>query len=258
MSLNSTIFELLNQYTGQYTKQIGDLEGENTSLKDQLERLNHQFSNLSQQHTEIKQVYTEAERENELLKNQLRQLTSDDIAAPIISEPISTSTPEPGRETPPPRPATEIQPPNQKRLHRNSKRRVNMHRYKNDSEPDQDNTNPNPESLVDDRGHYIYKIHPYHSGGKLCRRAINAKINGEYKKFNHHGQLINVCNYSNGIKNGEEKLYYDNGKLSETTMWVNGKLHGECIRYWSNGVTKEVCNYLNGIKVGGQGQSLPN
>ncbi len=60
---------------------------------------------------------------------------------------------------------------------------------------------------------------------------INHKKNGEYKEYYYNdtlsptdciGQLRLICNYIDDKKNGEYKSYYMNGNIKEICNYVNG------------------------------------
>lgn len=58
---------------------------------------------------------------------------------------------------------------------------------------------------------------------------------GTMKKVNAQGVTIYEANYVNGIKEGEEKTYLENGTISTLRRYKDGKLAGEQIDYDSFG-----------------------
>ena len=55
---------------------------------------------------------------------------------------------------------------------------------------------------------------------------------------------------NSGIKNGEYKSFYENGKLKEFMVYENNLLNGKRISYWVNGLKKEENNFVNGAMRG--------
>ena len=55
---------------------------------------------------------------------------------------------------------------------------------------------------------------------------------------------------NSGIKNGEYKSFYENGKLKEFMVYENDLLNGKRISYWVNGLKKEENNFVSGAMRG--------
>jgi len=53
--------------------------------------------------------------------------------------------------------------------------------------------------------------------------------------------------YKNGKINGESKVYYANGKLTEVLHYLNGKLNGNYKRYSVRGFLYQDLTYINGV-----------
>ena len=51
----------------------------------------------------------------------------------------------------------------------------------------------------------------------------------------------------NGLRQGEYKSYYNNGKLSVHCYFKDDKLHGIYKRYHDNGNLKNICNMVNDV-----------
>ena len=66
----------------------------------------------------------------------------------------------------------------------------------------------------------------------------------------YHGNGRTVLSeelYENGLLEGELKVYYANGKITEIAYYVNGKLHGSYKRYSVRGFLYQDLTYVNGI-----------
>ena len=66
------------------------------------------------------------------------------------------------------------------------------------------------------------------------------------------GELFNkvICRYKNGILEGEQIEYYDNGNIYCKNNYKNGKREGERIEYYNNGNIYCKNNYKNGKREG--------
>jgi antitoxin component YwqK of YwqJK toxin-antitoxin module len=75
---------------------------------------------------------------------------------------------------------------------------------------------------------------------------FNKKKEGEYKMYYENGQLRKICNYINGKQEGKEEIY-DNGRyqLYEKCNYKNDKLDGEYKQYDKNRKVIIICNYKN-------------
>ena len=54
----------------------------------------------------------------------------------------------------------------------------------------------------------------------------------------------------NGLKQGEYKSYYNNGKLDIHCYYKDDKLHGIYKSYYTNGKLRNICNFINGKEHG--------
>ncbi|MCB9197124.1 MAG: toxin-antitoxin system YwqK family antitoxin [Flavobacteriales bacterium] len=59
-------------------------------------------------------------------------------------------------------------------------------------------------------------------------------------------------NTSNGVKEGEQLTYYENGQLKSKEYFKNGVLEGEQQYYFPDGSLEEKLSYKNGLKEGDQ------
>ncbi|MBR4265453.1 MAG: hypothetical protein IKQ46_05270 [Bacteroidales bacterium] len=75
-------------------------------------------------------------------------------------------------------------------------------------------------------------------------------INGILQGDGYYSRIVYVDGEINFIEEGEQKNYYDNGKLREKWYKKNGEMHGEDIMYYENGNPKYQAYYDNGIPNG--------
>lgn len=71
--------------------------------------------------------------------------------------------------------------------------------------------------------------------GEMMERWKEGQREGTMKKVNAKGVTIYEANYVNGIKEGEEKTYLENGTISTLRRYKKGQLAGEQIDYDSFG-----------------------
>ena len=93
----------------------------------------------------------------------------------------------------------------------------------------------------------IYKSYWCDGQPKLICNYVNGKKEGEEKLY-LCGQIWYICNYVNGIKQGEYRDYQTNGELWLIGNYVNDMKEGKEKTYY-NGQLVEICNYVNGEKV---------
>lgn len=60
------------------------------------------------------------------------------------------------------------------------------------------------------------------------------------------------------VKNGNIKLYYDDGTLKSEGFYINDKLHGPSTEYHANAKKRSLTNYRNGVPHGEQQQYYEN
>jgi len=59
--------------------------------------------------------------------------------------------------------------------------------------------------------------------------------------------VLSIEHYKDGLLEGEVKIFYKTGKLTEISHYKAGKLYGNRIRYSDTGVVTENLTYKNGI-----------
>jgi antitoxin component YwqK of YwqJK toxin-antitoxin module len=56
--------------------------------------------------------------------------------------------------------------------------------------------------------------------------AQNDAYEGELKEWDYSGTLFHLAHFINGQEAGEQKLWYDNGKIRANYVIINGKRYG--------------------------------
>lgn len=64
------------------------------------------------------------------------------------------------------------------------------------------------------------------------------------------GNVLQVTNYNNGKKDGEEIFYNDDSEEIQITFFKQDKLHGEYKEFYDKKILKFSVNYENGLKQG--------
>lgn len=78
----------------------------------------------------------------------------------------------------------------------------------------------------------------------------NGLLEGDYKIYYSNGNLTEWSVYQNGLLHGTSKRYSDTGILVEAIDYANGKLNGKALYYNTNGDLILKGNYLNDVSVG--------
>jgi len=79
--------------------------------------------------------------------------------------------------------------------------------------------------------------------------TVDGKLDGEYKRWDSDGDLLEHYYYKNGKREGEYKAWYSNGQLMAHRYYKNDKLDGEYKSWYDNGQLIAHCHYKNGVKV---------
>jgi antitoxin component YwqK of YwqJK toxin-antitoxin module len=83
-------------------------------------------------------------------------------------------------------------------------------------------------------------------GSIKCRETYSdGRRHGEYIYFDEYGNKVGSCYYVNGVKQGEEYIYYD-GKVMVLTTYKDGIRNGPHKTFFNDGKKEISCNYLNG------------
>jgi len=67
---------------------------------------------------------------------------------------------------------------------------------------------------------------------------------------NEKGQKLGEAEYFNGKLHGINKIWSQNGSLTQLINYQNGELHGTYETWWENGNKKEVGQFFNGERIG--------
>lgn len=69
---------------------------------------------------------------------------------------------------------------------------------------------------------------------------------GEWKYFSTKGYLVSTEQYTKGLKDGLEKVFYSDSTTAELTTWVNGTKNGAWKKYGMNGSVEKSAIYVGG------------
>lgn len=69
-----------------------------------------------------------------------------------------------------------------------------------------------------------------------------------------NGKKAEIINYTNGIREGVYKKWFEDGLLSFEAYYVNGKLDGVSKSWWFNGNLRSESHYIDGVANGIQKQ----
>ena len=78
----------------------------------------------------------------------------------------------------------------------------------------------------------------------------NNKKVGEEISFDNNGKLRCITNYVDGVENGKKTMFYKSGEKRSESNFVNGKLHGEEFEYNKNGQIHCIVKYEDGLAHG--------
>ncbi|MBN1145546.1 MAG: toxin-antitoxin system YwqK family antitoxin [Bacteroidales bacterium] len=96
----------------------------------------------------------------------------------------------------------------------------------------------------------IRVLKEYYSNGKV-KTETEAKGNlrhGLMKSYNREGLLLSQVNYVDNVKEGMATNFYpETGKINSTLNYKNGIKEGEEIWYWENGNPCRVTPYVKGV-----------
>lgn len=75
-------------------------------------------------------------------------------------------------------------------------------------------------------------------------------MDGEKKIYSENGKLHSIVEYKNGKANGRVRKYFEDGKLYMDAVYSDGLKNGKCIYYYRNGIAFTVSEYKKGYKDG--------
>jgi len=90
--------------------------------------------------------------------------------------------------------------------------------------------------------------HVYARQGYLLREENyhNYRLEGEMKIFYPSGSIKELLHYSDGLRVGDDKSYYENGGLESEDTYVNNDLEGPGVHYYDTGEVKSREHYSKG------------
>jgi antitoxin component YwqK of YwqJK toxin-antitoxin module len=68
-------------------------------------------------------------------------------------------------------------------------------------------------------------------------------VDGEWISYTFDGKIIEITNYSVGLKNGPNVRYYENGQIQSKVNYTKGIPEGEYISYFTNGQIQRKGSY---------------
>lgn len=91
-------------------------------------------------------------------------------------------------------------------------------------------------------GNWIY----YNENGKITGKGSydnNSERHGKWSWYHDNGKLKETAHFKNGVINGKNELWYDNGKPNISTTITDGKFEGEYLYYLPSGALKQKKYY---------------
>ena len=83
-------------------------------------------------------------------------------------------------------------------------------------------------------------------GGVEALGSLDGKKKiGEWKYFSTKGYLVSTENYSDGLKDGLEKVFYSDSTTAELTNWSKGIKNGSWVKYNTDGSVLQKANYFS-------------
>lgn len=93
----------------------------------------------------------------------------------------------------------------------------------------------------------VWKFYHYPSGKLEYSYDYTLKqFAGDFKRYDDKNNLELSCTYSDGVREGEQRYYYEDGTLMEVTGFVKGKKNGTYKYFGETGKTEIEKKYLNG------------
>lgn len=81
----------------------------------------------------------------------------------------------------------------------------------------------------------------------MCYLLDGQPLNGKLRHYYPNGVVGADVEYQNGVRNGVQQKFFDDGKQWEYVVFVNGKLHGMASHYYKNGNIEFEEPYDNGL-----------
>ena len=92
----------------------------------------------------------------------------------------------------------------------------------------------------------------YWGGGRKKKEAHYNQgiLEGREAYWDENGLMTAVCSYSKGKKDGEQQLWFRNGQQKEFRQYKDGKEEGVCKSWYSNGSRMAETEYRKGLRHG--------
>jgi|GEM_PF-1968025 len=71
-----------------------------------------------------------------------------------------------------------------------------------------------------------------------------------------HEKMRYAKRYKNGIRHGDTKYWYANGKLESVEPYINGKINGVFTQYYESGHIKARIHLVDGLRGGSKGEAF--
>ena len=113
--------------------------------------------------------------------------------------------------------------------------------------------NSTTSSGLSPKKHVVDVKKEYYTGGMLRSEFLmydKTGMNGLRKEYAYKGLLASKVEIQNGVKNGKESLYDDEGRVRLVKPYVNGRLDGVATAYYDNGTPLMTITYVKGVKHG--------
>jgi len=90
--------------------------------------------------------------------------------------------------------------------------------------------------------------HVYDKQGNLLREEnyANYRLDGEMKIFYPSGALKELLHYSDGLRDGDDKAYFESGGLEFEGSYTDNDLEGTSVHYYDTGEVKSREHYAKG------------
>lgn len=98
-----------------------------------------------------------------------------------------------------------------------------------------------------------YERKLYYKSGKIKSIQTldtDSVRNGEYRIFHENGNLAQKGFYDEGLLQGELLFYSESGNLETKCNFENGDVNGLCYNYYPSGNLAGIINFKNGLKAG--------
>lgn len=100
----------------------------------------------------------------------------------------------------------------------------------------------------------------FHSNGKLKAESyvLNGLLHGPTRHYDDQGQLLGQAHFKDGLKEGEEYLWYANGDIYSIQRFHDNKPEGLQEYYYEGGVPRGTYYYIDGLLDGVNTLYYPN